>query len=155
MAKQWIRAVVGLSVFFFFLGGLVAAQEKKPKGRFWFQPKKDAEVIVIRTLEFMDVNDDGIVTAEEFYNHVKTYSFKQLDADGDGRISRIEWLAVEEGAEAEELFQQWDKNRDGSLTLKEFKDTPMARVTLYNLFKTLDANSDGRLEASELEVRRQ
>lgn len=150
--KQAIRVMAILIVFFSFAQA-VDSQGKKSHERFWFQSKKDAEVIVIRTLEFMDVNKDGVVTAEEFYEHVKTYSFKQLDANDDGKVSRDEWLAVEDGPEAEKLFMRWDKNGDGLLTLKEFKNTPKAKVTIYNLFGTLDVNGDGRLEASELEIK--
>lgn len=133
--------------------GLHAADEmKKPRKRFWFRQKKDAEVIVVNTLAFVDQDDDGVVTEVEFFEHVKTYSFRRLDANNDNNVSKAEWLAVETGPQAEELFTRWDKNGDGNLTLKEFKDTPKAKATLCNLFKTLDVDRDGKLSADELDV---
>lgn len=143
-----IVAVVGLAV----TGPLAAGEERKPRRRFWFRPKRDAEVIVVNTLAFVDQDNDGVVTEVEFFQHVKTHSFRHLDADSDDKVSKAEWLAVETGPEAEELFSRWDKNGDGNLTLKEFKDTPKAKTTLSNLFKTLDADDDGKLSAEELDV---
>jgi len=129
-----------------------AGEGKQPRKRFWFRPKKNAEVVVVNTLTFMDQNKDGVVNEVEFYEHVKTHSFRRLDANNDDKVSKAEWLAVEKGPQAEELFTRWDKNRDGNLTLKEFKDTPKAKTTLCNLFRTLDVDGDGKLSADELDV---
>jgi len=142
--------VVG--VLFCLLSLCASAQDGAKRKRFWFRPKKDAEVIAVRTLAFVDQDNDGVVTSAEFYQHVKTYSFKRLDANQDGNVSRMEWLAVETGPEAEGLFQRWDKNGDGLMTLKEFKKTPKAEETIVNLFRTLDVNGDGKLEGSELDI---
>ena len=143
-----VVAVLGASI----LGVHAADEVKKPRTRFWFRPKKAAEVVVVGTLAVMDKNKDGSVDSGEFYEHVKTYSFRRLDATGDGKVSKAEWLAVETGPEAEALFGRWDKNGDCNLTLKEFKDTPKAKATLGNLFKTLDVDGNGTLSAKELEV---
>jgi Ca2+-binding EF-hand superfamily protein len=129
-----------------------SAGDGPKRKRFWFRPKKDAAVIVVRTLAFMDQDKDGAVSSAEFYQHVKTYAFKSLDANKDGQISKLEWQAVETGPEAEALFQRWDRNGDGHLTLKEFRNTPKAQETIVNLFKTLDVDGDGELRASELNV---
>ena len=141
-------AALGASV----LGLHAGEQEKKPRKRFWFRQKKDAEVIVVNTLAFVDQDSDGVVTEVEFFQHVKTHSFRRLDANADNKVSKGEWLAVETGPEAEELFGRWDKNGDGNLTLKEFKDTPNAKVTLCDLFRTLDVDGDRKLTADELDV---
>ena len=126
--------------------------EESPRKRFWFRPKKDAEVIVVNTVALVDQNEDGVLTDVEFFQHVKTHSFRRLDADGDGKISRAEWLAVETGPESEALFSRWDKSGDGNLTLQEFKDTPKAKTTLCNLFRTLDVDGDGTLTTEELDI---
>jgi len=148
LTRMLTAAVVGVTV----TSALTAEQERKTGKRFWFRPKKEAEVIVVNTLAFMDRDKNGVVDGSEFYEHVKTYSFRRLDVDGNGEVSKAEWLAVETGPEGEKLFGRWDKNGDGKLTLGEFKDTPEAKTTIGNLFKTLDVDGDGKLSAGELEA---
>ena len=60
-----VVSIVGASVL-----ALHAAEEQKPRKRFWLRPKKDAEVVVVSTLAFMDQNKDGVVNSGEFYEHV-------------------------------------------------------------------------------------
>jgi hypothetical protein len=51
--------------------------------------------------------------------------FKKLDTNGDGSISKDEFMAgpraKEDPAKAEERFKMLDKNSDGKITLEEFK----------------------------------
>lgn len=152
MARKVLMAAMVTGALFCLLSLSISAQEGQKRKRFWFGPKKDAEVAAVRTLAFVDQDSDGVVTSAEFYQHVKTYSFRRLDANQDGNVSRVEWLAVETGPEAEALFQRWDKSGDGLLTLKEFRKTPKAEETIVNLFSTLDTDGDGKLEASELNL---
>jgi Ca2+-binding EF-hand superfamily protein len=153
MRKPIVLAMLAGAVGLAGLVPSVSAEEHKARKRFWFRPKKDAEVVVVNTLAFVDQNDDGEVTEVEFFQHVKTHSFRRLDADEDGKVSKAEWLAVEAGPDAEALFDRWDKNGDGGLTLKEFKDTPRAKTTVLNLFKTLDTDGDGTLSAAEFDIK--
>ena len=52
-------------------------------------------------------------------------AFKKLDADGDGKVSKDEYLksprAAQDPAKAGERFAKIDKDGDGFLTLDEFK----------------------------------
>ena len=50
--------------------------------------------------------------------------FKALDKDGDGKVSKKEFVGLKEGEalqKAEAAFKRLDKNHDGQLTLQEFK----------------------------------
>lgn len=51
--------------------------------------------------------------------------FKKLDTNGDGSVSKDEWMAgpmaKRDAAKGEERFKSLDKNGDGKLSLEEFK----------------------------------
>ncbi len=48
--------------------------------------------------------------------------FKKKDANGDGKVSKEEFLkGAKDAAKAEAAFTAKDKDKDGSLTLEEFK----------------------------------
>lgn len=52
--------------------------------------------------------------------------FKKLDSNGDGAVTKDEYLAGPRGKQdpvaAAEQFKTLDKNNDGKLSLEEFKD---------------------------------
>ncbi len=54
--------------------------------------------------------------------------FKKLDKDGNGSVSKEEYMASpmakKDSAKAEESFGKRDKNGDGSLSMDEFKPKP-------------------------------
>ena len=71
----------------------------------------------IRAFRLMDVNRDGRVTLEEFQSlrlHWWKQTFESLDLDGNGIITRDEWMDVEEA------FDRLDRNKDGMITRREF-----------------------------------
>ncbi len=43
--------------------------------------------------------------------------FKRADANGDGKLSRVEAAAIPEALKS---FEEWDKDKDGFLSLAEF-----------------------------------
>lgn len=77
---------------------------------------------------------------------------KRMDTDGDGRVSRDEYLAWMSYA-----FDQRDTDHDGVLQGEELpgrRGKPITRAahraTLIERFARQDANGDGYLSASEL-----
>jgi Ca2+-binding EF-hand superfamily protein len=57
-------------------------------------------------------------------------AFKKLDANGDGSVSEAELVGKKEGemaTKAKEMFAKLDKDKDGKLTLEEFKTRRKAK----------------------------
>lgn len=51
-------------------------------------------------------------------------AFKKKDANGDGKVSKEEFTKTKDATKAEglaKMFEAKDKDKDGSLTLEEFK----------------------------------
>ena len=69
--------------------------------------------------------------------------FRNLDHNGDNRISRTEWHYDVE------TFRRVDRNGDGSLTQPEFLGGDDYDDDRGDLFDDLDVNNNGRVERSE------
>ena len=61
--------------------------------------------------------------------------FRAIDADGDGKISREEYLKNAE-KRAEKNFRDMDVNKDGYVSKEEFKGTSKKRKKIDNKRKT-------------------
>ena len=88
-----------------------------------------------RTKDSADLNDDGVVTSEEFCTMVETADeaalaqagpvlFDALDPSGDGVISPAEYrifgTAYRIAGDADELFARLDTDGDGQISRDEF-----------------------------------
>jgi len=80
-------------------------------------------------------------------------AFDQADKDGDGKLDMNEWFDVlkEIGAEVsrdevETLFNERDRDRDGSLSFQEFmgQETQMEKA-----FRMMDKDGDGYVTKTE------
>lgn len=72
----------------------------------------------------------------------------KMDANGDGEITRIEYMSFQSNA-----FNKGDKNFDGKLTKQEIRDSRAERnrEAAKKRFKGLDTNGDGNVTLAEME----
>jgi Ca2+-binding EF-hand superfamily protein len=93
-----------------------------------------------------DRNRDNVLTRAEFLggeiDDDREDTFKNLDANGDGRIERQEWHG------SRDAFEWMDRNNDGTLSRTEVVGEEAA-VGGSDLFASLDANRNGVIERSE------
>lgn len=98
-----------------------------------------------------DTNGDGKLDLAEFQALIQKRLMK-ADTNGDGRISLDEWVARAAGRKAKrdpaKVFRRLDKNGDGFLDASEIA-TPAERR-----FHRLDANGDGFVTAQERQARK-
>ena len=103
--------------------------------------------------KLLDGNADSKVSREEFAKIVSL--FDTLDKDHNGELSQEElngfFRAVTEaqaqatgGVEVNNLFEKYDKNKDGKITAEEFGNE--------RLFKSLDLNKDGEVNRAEADT---
>jgi Ca2+-binding EF-hand superfamily protein len=93
-----------------------------------------------------DANGDGVVTRAEFLA-ARATAFSKYDRNGDGFIDDDDVprrLRSRVGERMDNLINRFDSNHDGRISRAEFVDGP----TL--LFDRADANHDGQLSKDEL-----
>jgi Ca2+-binding EF-hand superfamily protein len=103
--------------------------------------------------KLLDANSDGKVSQEEFAKIVSL--FGALDKDHSGDLTQEElngfFRAVNEtqsqatgGVEVNNLFDKYDKNKDGKISAEEFGNE--------KAFKSLDLNKDGEVTRAEADT---
>ncbi len=97
----------------------------------------------------MDVNGDGRVDEQELREEIKRIAFASMDQDGDGFVSKEEWLAADQEKTALERFDSIDTNKDGRIDQLEFADFVKEDMTRRKLFENLDADGSGYLTHDE------
>ena len=105
------------------------------------------------SFQVADTNQDGKVTLDEFKQHVKQESFKNIDRDGDKKIDKQEWKAAAPSTQAETNFESVDKNRDSSVSFLEFSEKTDKNYNSEEVFNALDRNRDGSLAPDEFNAR--
>jgi Ca2+-binding EF-hand superfamily protein len=90
----------------------------------------------------LDHDRNGVIARDEW--HFDRESFRRADHNGDGAISRSEFLASDMmDDDRGERFVDLDSDRDGRLSRAEWHGTA-------RLFDTLDANRDGVVTRAEM-----
>ena len=104
-------------------------------------------------LQAADANGDGAITREEA-RAARAEGFARMDTDGDGFITDADRQVRAEARRARHAERRAaahtarDADGDGRISQAEFANAPMP------YFDRLDANSNGVLDASELEAAR-
>lgn len=100
----------------------------------------------------MDVDKDDTVSIDELaqyrrqqQNQGKKSKLARLDSNGDGFISKKEFIAPRI-KQVENKFLKLDKNKDGKLTIDEFTKK---KIQHSSLFENIDANKDGKISNEE------
>jgi hypothetical protein len=116
--------------------------------------EKGREIAVLKAMGA----SDGFITRVELQSVAgPKFAFDSLDADGDGKITRVEYDAA---------FRIMDRNRDGKLSMEEFNLASSLPFTKLDLdgdgfitfdeykkgFDTLDLDGDGMLSREEFMV---
>ena len=122
---------------------LAQAQKRGQRGR---NPR-----MLRQALQRMDADKDGRITRKEWRGRKET--FARLDADKDGAVTKQEiekFVATMKrwrGAGGEAIFRRWDGNKDGKITLDEWRGRK-------EFFARFDRNKDGVITPDEVTVMR-
>ncbi|WP_299466030.1 hypothetical protein [uncultured Gimesia sp.] len=115
----------------------------------------DTVEVLTQVMARMDQNRDGMISRNEVPPQLQT-QMAGADLNGDGTLNRLEQMAVLDRAKIlsgrpdsngsglnSDIFQKLDKNRDNAISPAEVP-RPLQR-----LFRTLDTNQDGSVDAEE------
>lgn len=100
--------------------------------------------------EQVDANGDGMITKEELAAHAQA-RFTETDTNGDGNLSAEELAAASERAKEErvqKMIERRDTNNDGVLSFDEMKPSEDRTA---KMFERLDTDGDGSISQAELD----
>jgi len=114
--------------------------------------KEEFKSYMGKRFQRMDVDKDDVITIDELGQYERGQQKKRkksklarLDSDGDGSISKEEFIAPRI-KQIEKKFLKLDKNKDGKLTTDEFAKK---KIQHSALFENIDANKDGKISNEE------
>ena len=105
------------------------------------------------TFQAADTNQDGKIMLDEFKQHAKQETFKNIDRNGDKKIDKQEWKAAAPSPQAESNFESVDRNSDTSVSFLEFSEKADKNYNYDEVFNALDRNRDGSLAPDEFNAR--
>lgn len=91
----------------------------------------------------LDADRDGVISAVEIATAAA--ALKTLDVDGSGSLEANEIRMKQQTPKerAQHLFDEWDTNKDGSLSKQEMPDR------MQGQFESIDLNHDGKVDLEE------
>ena len=111
------------------------------------QPPKPAE-------PSYDANGNGCVEQTELWNGLKQRSFVSIDDNRDRVIDRTEWDHARKRDTSNDLFDEIDADKNGSISYAEYSAfSDRHQQDLNRLFLDLDANDDGILSDAEVRAK--
>jgi Ca2+-binding EF-hand superfamily protein len=96
--------------------------------------------------QLVDRDGDGRVSRQEFIDFMVVESFYWVDRDGDGFISENEFVSA--GGSKDE-FRRIDRNRDGKISMMEAQKSNLATKMFGQAFDEADTNGDGFVTLAE------
>ncbi len=118
--------------------------------------KAHHEARLDRMFETFDLNADGVIEQAEITANRET-RFSASDTNGDGTLTEGEIrAAIVKRAEAradrmvERIMERSDADKNGAVSLAEFRDTPNRRAA--KMIKHLDTDGDGAITRAEAEA---
>ncbi len=105
------------------------------------------------SFEELDANGDGQITKDEMQAQAQA-RFKAVDTDGNGTISLDEMQAQARqraDARAAQMFKQMDENGDGALSPDEMKGPRGTDDMMDRMFSRADADNNGSLSKQEFD----
>jgi len=98
-----------------------------------------------------DANKDGRLSLDEVNKEGLPRLFNRFDGNGDGAVTLAEVREVEPAFDAKE-FAARDLNKDGKVTLAEHEKVALSNGGLQKPFAEVDTNKDGVIEIIEAEA---
>ena len=96
-----------------------------------------------------DLNDDGMVSPDEYDEVLTRISFLAFDINEDGAVKMDEWEKLEGKDSDPAIFKAHDFNKDGKVTLKEALDCTEKHRSFSKDFPGIDTNRNGFVEIPE------
>jgi hypothetical protein len=98
-----------------------------------------------------DANKDGHLSLGEVNTIGLPRLFNRFDVNGDGSVTLEETRKVEPGFDAK-LFAERDLNKDGKVSYAEYEKVALSKGGLTKAFSEVDANHDGIIDKAEAET---
>jgi len=100
-----------------------------------------------------DTNMDGKISKDEFKHYVKRSAFNKIDKNGDGKVDKKEWQAAAPSPKTEAGFEALAQSSDKTVTFLEFSNYADKKYTYDEMFNQIDRNRDGSLAPDEFNDR--
>lgn len=121
--------------------------------------QEEFDQVLTQRFKKMDIDGNGTVSRSEFRQYTQTRQadrkkryYKTVDANGDGQISKEEYLENKRQL-AERHYTKMDKDGDGVVSVQEYTRRKFKgrqhKHRGERVFHKLDANNDGRITQKE------